>query len=111
MSRLSPCGDADGSTPQFDVSSPHGPVIKLNCHSVGRIDRAFVPILRPDMAGPVDPSSRGLAEFIDKIEVPSILRDKCQTGLSSCTPFHAQKLAREIEHLPCRGGWSLSDDN
>ena len=63
------------------------------------------------MAGPVDPSSRGLAQFIDKIQVPSILSDKCQTGLSSCTPFHAQKLTREIGHLPWRGSGSSSDDN
>ena len=63
------------------------------------------------MTWPIDPTSRGLAQFIDKIEVPSILRDKRQTGLSCCAPFHTHKLAREIEHLPWRGSWSLCDDN
>ena len=63
------------------------------------------------MARPVDPSSRGLAQFIDEIEVPSILRHKRQTGLSCCAPCHTQKLTREIEHLPWRGSRGLRDDN
>ena len=96
---------------QFNISSPYGPVIKLNCHSVGRINCAFVPILRPYMARPVYPTSRGLAQFIDKIDVPSTLRDKRQTWLSSCAPFHTQKLTREIEHWPWLSNRSLRDDN
>ena len=109
--RLSSLRKRRGQYQQLDISPPYGPVIKLNCHSIGRIDRAFVPTFRPDMPRPVHPGSRGLAEFIDKIEIPSILRDKYGTGLASCASLYALKLTREIEHLPWRGRRSLRDDN
>jgi hypothetical protein len=38
-----------------DAFRPHGSVIELNGHSVCGIDRAFVPALHPDVAGPIDP--------------------------------------------------------
>jgi hypothetical protein len=63
------------------------------------------------MPRPVDPGSRGLAHFIDQIEIPSILRDKHGTGLPSRASLYALKLAREIEHLPWRGRRNLRDDN
>ena len=109
--RLSTLRKRRGQYQQLDISPPYGPVIKLNCHSIGRINRAFVPTFRPNMPRPVHPGSRGLAKFIDKIEIPSILRDKYGAGLASCASLYALKLTREVEHLRWRGRRSLRDDN
>ena len=82
---------------EFNISSPHGPVIKLNSHPVGRIDCAFVPISSPDVTWPVYPSPAGLAQFVDEVEVPSILRDERRTWQASCASLYTLKLTRYIE--------------
>jgi hypothetical protein len=85
---------------EFNISSPHGSVIKLNGHSVGRVDCAFVIILSPDVAWAVYPGPAGLAHFIDEVEVPSILRNERCTRQPSCASFYTLKLTRKIERLP-----------
>src|SRR6516164_1005681 len=74
-----------------DVFRPHSSVIELDRHSVCGIHRAFIPALHPDVARPVDPRPRRLADFIDEIEVPSVLGDKGRTSYA-CASGDALKL-------------------
>lgn len=59
---------------------PHGAFIKLNRQPVRGINGAFIPILRPEVTPIIDPCPRWLADFIDEVEVPTVLRDEGKAG-------------------------------
>ena len=54
---------------------PHTPTIELNRHAVRSINCALVPILHPNMAWIIDPRARRLTNFVDEIELKTVLGD------------------------------------
>ena len=60
---------------RLDDALPHAPTIKLNRHSVRSINCALVPILHPNMAWIIDPPARRLTNFVDEIELKTVLGD------------------------------------
>lgn len=63
-----------------EIALPDGPAIELDRQTVDRIKRAFMPIVDPDVTGPIDPCSGWHARFINKSHVPAVLRD--ESGLT-----------------------------
>ena len=50
-----------------EIPLPNLSAIKLDEHAVRRDDSTLLPVLSPDVAGPVDPRSRGGTRFVDEI--------------------------------------------
>ena len=57
---------------------PHAPAIELDRHAVRSKDCALVPILHPNVAWIINPRARWLTNFVDEIEVPTVLGDVSQ---------------------------------
>jgi hypothetical protein len=78
-------------------------MIELDRHAVDRINRAFMPIVDPDVTGPIDPRSGWHACFINKSQVPAVLRyESWLVDQSLDASLDTSILAGEIQHL-CRG--------
>src|SRR5262245_35203217 len=54
---------------------PDRPVVELDGHAVGRIDRAHVRPGNPDPARIVEPCARCQTGIVDHVELPAVLRD------------------------------------
>jgi len=73
-----------------EVALPDGSAIELNRHPIRGKKGAFMPILGPDVARPIDPGARRLAGFVQQIEVPAVLRNE---GRLAHEPVPAQRHA------------------
>ena len=59
-----------------EIALPDASAIELNRHPVRGEQRAFVPIVGPNVAAPIDPGERGLAGFVQQVQIPSVLGDQ-----------------------------------
>src|SRR5262245_56783132 len=60
---------------------PDRAAVELDGQAVGRMDRALVCPLDPDVAGIVDPAARRLAGIVHQLELGAVLRDEGELPL------------------------------
>src|SRR5580700_6725012 len=54
---------------------PDRTAIELDGQAVRRIDRAFIPVVGPDVTGPIDPRPGRVAGLVDQVEIRAVLCD------------------------------------
>ena len=88
-----------------EIALPDGAAIELDRHPVLGEQRAFMPIVGPDVAGPIDPGARRLAGLVEQVQIVAVLGDVGGLALQAGgANLDAPELAGEIDALRGRIG-------
>src|ERR1700693_2250856 len=87
---------------KFRRSHPDRSTVELDCHAVGRIDRALICLNDPKASGIIDPGPGRQARVIEQVDLPSVLRDECKTAGAAEAKRDALISAVQVDSLNLR---------
>src|SRR5262245_33770899 len=94
--RCLPAPTRRGRRRRFRRARPDRPVIELNGHAIRGIDRAEIGPGNPKATGIVHPAPGWLADFVDQVELPTVLSDEGEARPSRYAPRDAP-----VKFTPC----------